>query len=536
MVRLRSVVEEANMQLDIEMPAGSGRRSYQNAELLGLLPEVDFGVSIAEQDNLLETARVETSAFSDILNDKVDLIPGTKGSGKSALYRIIVEFLADFLLHQKRAVVAHGVSRPGNPVFQAFRKEFEELDENAFVDFWCIYIVSLVHEQFLKNERYEALLSGCGSEVDAFRKACFKARIPEIKSRKSLWDILAWGLRALKVFHPELKYKPPGEAGEYSVTLFGPSEVGGHGTKSTESTSLPQFVEELRVSLEAILAKADVSVWFMIDKLDEIFLRRSELERRALRALLRTTRLFSSDRVRVKIFLRDDMLNEIVGDGKGFTALTHATARKADTLKWSEDQILTVIVKRFFASPLLRQYCRVDREEMDASLEYRREVFYRVFPETVHKGEHQSRTLRWIFNHTADGNGVVTPRDVIDLLTKAKQFQQNLLHNNSSGHSDSIIGSQAIQYGLEELSKHKRSTYLQAEFPHLWNHIQKFENGKTEYSDKALRRLLGDGWKEVVQDLCSIGLMSSGTAGGAPVFTIPALYRKGLKLTQGRSS
>src|SRR5688500_5866019 len=107
--------------------------SYQNRKLITLLKDLDFGASIAEQDQLLESARVETSAFHDILSDKVDLIPGTKGSGKSALYRIIVEFLRDYLAEQKRIVIAHGVTRQGDDVFHAFRDRFGRLSEEDFV-------------------------------------------------------------------------------------------------------------------------------------------------------------------------------------------------------------------------------------------------------------------------------------------------------------------------------------------------------------------------------------------------------------------
>jgi hypothetical protein len=39
-----------------------------------LLQTLDLGSSIAEQDTLLEKVRVETSAFTDLLQDKVDLI------------------------------------------------------------------------------------------------------------------------------------------------------------------------------------------------------------------------------------------------------------------------------------------------------------------------------------------------------------------------------------------------------------------------------------------------------------------------------
>jgi hypothetical protein len=60
---------------------------------VNILQNLDLGSSIAEQDTLLEKVRVETSAFTDLLNDKADLIPGTKGSGKSALFKIFADFL-----------------------------------------------------------------------------------------------------------------------------------------------------------------------------------------------------------------------------------------------------------------------------------------------------------------------------------------------------------------------------------------------------------------------------------------------------------
>lgn len=76
----------------------------------------------------------------------------------------------------------------------------------------------------------------------------------------------------------------------------------------------------------------------MIDRLDEIFPRRSNLETRALRGLLKSLRIFESQEIKIKVFLRDDILNQVVSDGKGFTALTHLTAQKADTLRWDKNK------------------------------------------------------------------------------------------------------------------------------------------------------------------------------------------------------
>jgi len=507
--------------------------AHEHKTAASLLQALDLGSSIAEQDTLLESERVETSAFSDLFQDKVDLVPGTKGSGKSALFRMFVDFLPRDLLQHRKVVIAHGVQKHGDNVFQAFEKQFEELSEDDFVSFWCIYLTSLAHEQFIKGELYQPLLANAGAEVEVFRSVCARAKIPEIKAKKSLMDILEWTLHVLRLWAPRLRYKLPGEAGEIELDLFGNPPLPPH-SDSPISPDVPRYVSDIKEALEALLRKTDLSMWLMIDRLDEVFLRRSVLEARALRGLLRCMRLFTTPAIRVKVFLRDDMLEQIVSTGDGFTALTHVTARQADTLRWSEDQILTMLVKRLFAYEGLRTYLGVDKSRLDASHEYRSQCFYMVFPPTVHSGPNQSQTLRWLYNHTMDGRSAVTPRDIIDLVTRAKQAQQDRFLQTPDGESPWLIGAEAIQYGLEQLSRRKRDTYLKAEFPHLWIHIEKFQGGKTEYSIAALQRLLGKQWEHICKDLIAIGLINKVQRSGTETYRFPFVYRSGLELTQGR--
>ena len=96
--------------------------------------------------------------------------------------------------------------------------------------------------------------------------------------------------------------------------------------------------------MEDVLKASQLSLWLMVDRLDEIFPRRSDVEKMALRGLLRTLRFFTSANIRVKVFLRDDMLEQVVRTDQGFTALTHVTVRQADTLRWTQDQILAMVV------------------------------------------------------------------------------------------------------------------------------------------------------------------------------------------------
>jgi hypothetical protein len=508
--------------------------SHQNRILSALLQRLDLGSSVAESDTLLETARIETSAFSDLLNDRVDLVPGTKGSGKSALFRIFVDFLPETLLRQRKVVVAHGIQSPGDPVFHAFTDRFEKLSEEEFVSFWCIYLVSLAHEQFIKGQRYREFLGRASTEIERFRRACVNARIPDIQAKKSLKEILEWSLHVLASWRPKLTFKPPDASGDWELDLFGSkSETLPEKTEENADHSLPQYVNDIKESLEAVLKASQLSLWLMVDRLDEIFPRRSDVERTALRGILRAMRYFSSPHIRVKVFLRDDMLEQVVRTDAGFTALTHVTVRQADTLRWTEDQILAMVVKRFFANDDLVAHLEISRDQLDASPSYRTKCFDKIFPPTVFKLPKQSPTIRWIFNRCVDGRGVVTPRDVLDLLIHAKQRQEDIYAADPEGISDWILGAAAIKYGFEELSKRKRLTYLQAEFPHLWKDIEKFSGGKTDYSATALQDLLGSSWKAMVDNLTDIGFLSKRNRKGEVVYSIPFLYRHGMNLTQG---
>jgi hypothetical protein len=509
---------------------------HQNKALSALLEGLDLGSSVAEEDTLLETARIETSAFTDLMSDRVDLVPGTKGSGKSALFRIFVDFLPARLLRERKVVVAHGVHAPGDPIFHAFTDWFEKLSEEQFVSFWCVYLVSLAHEQFIKESRYHELLKDASVQIERFRKACAKAKIPEIQAKKSLKEILEWSLHVLTSLHPKLKFLPPGGVGEFELDLFG-SDVDSHPeeTRDESDHSLPEYVNDIKQALEAVLETSRLSLWLMVDRLDEIFPRRSEVERKALRGLLRAMRYFASPNIRVKVFLRDDMLEQVVNDPHGFTALTHVTARQADTLRWTEDQILAMVVKRFCANDVLATYLQVNLDKLGASANYRVQCFDKIFPATVFRGPKQSPTVRWIYNRCADGRGVVTPRDVIDLLIRAQQKQQDICAADQEGRSDDIISAAAIQYGFEELSTRKRVTYLQAEFPHLWKDMERFTGGKTDYNAATLQSLLGRNWKTIAEDLLAIGFLSKTEKAEKAAYSIPFLYRHGLKLIQGRA-
>jgi hypothetical protein len=407
-----------------------------------LLAGLDLGSAVAELDNLLEAARVETSVFDDLLADRVDLIPGTKGSGKTALYRIFVDFLPGLMLKDKKVVIAHGVQQRQDTVFLAYKKQFDQLSEGDFIDFWCIYLMSLAYEQFIRADEFRLVLKNCSDEIGVFREAYKKAGLPDFGGRKTLREILGWVLSVLKRLKPKVTWTPPDNVEQFELSLGGIVDNSKIVSKDVDSR-ITAYIDAIATSLEQVLVKADLYLWLMVDRLDELFARRSETETRALRGLLQTLRLFRSNRIRVKIFLRDDILDQIAGH-QGFTALTHVTARRSDILRWSEDQILTMIVRRMFANDAMCRHFNVDKQLLGSSIEYQRQQFYKIFVRNVHRPPNQSPTLRWIYNHTKDGRGVVTPRDVIVLLARAIQWQRDTFRRDPTEETEQLISASAI--------------------------------------------------------------------------------------------
>jgi hypothetical protein len=191
-----------------------------------------------------------------------------------------------------------------------------------------------------------------------------------------------------------------------------------------------------------------------------------------------------------------------------------------------------MVVRRIFASKALRRQFAVKDDMLQASSEYQRWLFYNIFANTVHRPPNQSPTLRWIYNHTKDGRGVVTPRDVIFLLTRACQWQRDAFRRDPQGETERLVLGPAILYGLEELSKEKRTVYLEAEFPHKWPEIRKLVGGSTEYSEAAMKSVFGKGYSYAIEDMLALGIVERSKKRGTPSFKIPYLYRRGLECTQ----
>jgi hypothetical protein len=294
-------------------------------------------------------------------------------------------------------------------------------------------------------------------------------------------------------------------------------------SENDEFEQVSRHDDALRL-LNRILGRWDTTVWIVLDRLDEAFQGQPSLETPALRALLRTYLDFNEfSQMRLKLFVRRDLFGRITAGG--FVNLTHVNARKME-ITWDEDDLWSLLHKRLADNPEFVASLDVPASE-DLT------IFYSVFPSQVDPGTRKPTTWTWMMGRIRDGSGVKPPRNLIDLVLKARESQ---LRWEERSPREYIVGSPLIEAdslkrGLEALSNQRVEDTLLAEAGEAADDIEMFRRGKAEHNVVTLRALLGPEYEDKVRLLQQFGFLE-------PVGTnykIPMIYRYGLEVTQGKA-
>jgi len=497
---------------------------FQKDIIAWQLDQFNLGASTADNDPLLETAKIETQEFYDLYwHDRIDIVRGIKGSGKTALYRLLF-FLRDHMVNKKAIYCVFGIEAQGDPIFRQFQAEFDKYGEIEFENFWGIYLIALVYKLIFTTQSFRNHLND--KDINEIDNTLVRMGIKISKDDFILKDVTCSIFDYFKKCKIQLGLETKVHPGTSQIIAFkptlelDPANIG-------EITKKPIYLADFKNTIVFILEKYNLKIWIMLDRLDEVFLHRSTTEYNGLRGLLKAAYNFSNPYLRVKIFLREDIIDYLAS--KGFTALTHVIDRCSNPMSWSKDDILYLIVKRISANPHLKDYYKFDEEKIDYDKNYREAVFYMFFPPTIGK----KPTLDWLYANCADGNNIVTPRDIIDFFkfAKAEQFKKFKLNPQDQ---QVLITEDIFEIALDKLSEHKKTTYLFAEFNHLKSHILQFDGGRTEYKIESLHKLLGDDWQKIVEEFRAVGLLKY--IPKSATYRIPVIWRKGLNMKRARTS
>lgn len=481
-----------------------------------VLQALDLGSSVAEHDELLQQHFVETSTFRQVLQGKVDIVAGDKGTGKTAIFRILKERYTSYSeLNSVEVIPAFNPA--GSPIFQRLL-ETETLDESQYISVWKTYFLSLAGNWVLNFFAEDGLTDDMKILDRLLKDADLRSSDDEAET---IWGKLINRLKRLMPSVRALEGKATSSS-EGMPILTGRLEFGAPENEPDPSTVRPD--DALRL-LQNILANEGFTFWLVVDRLDEAFQGQPAVERPALRALFRTyLDMLDFENVRPKLFVRRDLFDRIAAGG--FVNLTHINARRVD-ITWDDEDLWDLLNRRLRGSDQFM-------ELLGAAQLSDVQLFNAVFPDKVDYGSKKPETWPWILTRIRDANDVKPPRNLIDLVLRAQSQQLKKEERDPRLYRKSeerLLSGDALKRGLQALSEARVQDTLLAEAGDNAQLIEMFRNGKAEHNTETLAALLGQDATAKILLLKSIGFLE-------PVgknYKIPMLYRGGLGITQGKA-
>jgi hypothetical protein len=493
-----------------------------------ILRQTTFGSTIAEDERAqLGSYFVETDQWRRIFAGEVDVVYGPKGSGKSAIYALLLAKTNELF---DRGIIAVAAENPqGAPAFKDLVDD-PPTSESEFRNLWKLYFLILV-AQTLREFEISPKISA--PIINVLEEASLLPKLPKKSSlsgfvRASL-DYVRRLVKSRKELETELKIDPvTGNAvGIVAKIAFSePSNV-------EKDEGVVSADELLRQANEA-LAAADLSVWLLLDRLDVAFAEVSGLERNALRALFRVySDLRAFENMSLKIFLRTDIWRRILDEG--FREASHI--RRQETIKWDDRSLMNLVVRRALHNEAIRDLYGVTAEEVLVDAERQENLLYRMFPDQVDPGSRRPDTFRWMLDRTCDGTGQTAPRELIHLVSAARNEQLKFLEmGTEKPHEGQLFSRASLKAALPEVSRVRFEQTLCAEFPDLRPWMQKLEGAKTEQTPGTLAKI----WRLTPEEalatanrLVEVGFFEPRGSKEDQRFWVPFLYRDALEMVQG---
>lgn len=493
---------------------------------LTLLKSLSFGTQVAEEETSdLASYFVETHQWSRISKGEIDFVRGDKGSGKSAIYSLLMQKADEFFDSGVLLVAAENPR--GQTVFKDLVTD-PPTTEAEFVLLWKLYIATIVAQRLRE-------WSVGGAHAGKAYKALEDARL--LERELSLSGIL----RSVQNYAKRILHAEALEGGlQLDPATQMPSGITGRIVLKEPTGALRSSgflsVDNLLTELNAAAEEHRFKVWVLFDRLDVAFAENHQIEANALRALIRVyADIRGLDSLSLKIFLREDIWKRITIDG--FREATHIT--KFTVLDWTEPSLLNLIMKRLLNNdPLIRE-SKIDRADVLQDGQKQEALFGRLFPLQVDQGERKPTTFKWVISRCRDGTGKTAPREVILLLNCVRDEEiKRLEHGGAPAPGEQLFERSVFKEALPTVSNYRLNQYLYAEYPGERPYLEQLRREKAEQSPTTLAKI----WNvdeamanERATRLVEIGFFEKRGTKEEPAFWVPFLYRDALNLIQGKA-
>lgn len=491
-------------------------------KLLPVLRNFKFGSDVAEHDTALARYFVETSAFFDMIGDEADVLLGAKGTGKTAIARTIIDPNVDIPALSDVDIVP-AFNTQGSVMFRSLTNS-EGLGEDAMRSAWMTYFIALVGNHLIDTY-------GDTLDVSQLRGALRSAGLlTQVDRPRSIWDSICTALgRTLRPSSVEgsMTFAPNGIPIILGKIDFEAEQL------TLDPPSHEYDLEEVIDHEVQLLAALDRRCWVVLDRLDEAFQHDRDLERIALRGLLRAHLDLSSygSRLRSKLFMRNDLLDRITSDS-GFVNATHMRIQR---IRWDTRTLEDLIAKRILENnelPQLFPHLALSTQ----SANERMAIICSVLPAKMES----MGIIGWISQRTVDAHDEINPRNVLTLLRSARSAQLKICDRDDPEvpRFGPLLSRDSIREGWRDLSTTRLADTVYAEFQHVRESVEKLRGRAFQFSRAELAKAVqldpeSREFSEAVKELRYSGFLRESANGK---LSVPLLYRGALNMASKRLS
>ncbi|EDZ96256.1 conserved hypothetical protein [Limnospira maxima CS-328] len=391
------------------------------------------------KSNLIELFQ-RTANFDKFLDETTCLIRGRKGTGKTALYLLLLKHeskakqLARGRLDAVSFLSGHGGfenSRPTRNEFQIIHNNLTDRNGN-WEALWRSYLILRL---FQSN----------------------KLRLPEKGNQKSKFETLREILKRLSKENWQI---------EHTQALI---------QLSTDSNLRLLLSDALDILNEQQRHK-NQTIWLLYDDLDEDFPETDGVRQHALTGLFQLIQACDARRltsIRFKVFLREDIWNRLNFDNK-----SHFNGRDL-FLRWTRIDFLRLALRQAMQSGDFKDL--VDRiapvENIDNAsednLNLALDLLWGIRRRTDNKAKY---VYRWVYERLSDLNGTAFPRSLSALLEAARDQELTYKDQTSvkSPTDDRLLRGKSLEIGLEKASE-ERCDAIKQEYPDLCKFFDSLE-------------------------------------------------------------
>ncbi|WP_353258359.1 ParA family protein [Prochlorothrix hollandica] len=401
----------------------------------------------------------KTATFQRFLDESVCLIRGRKGTGKTALYKLLLDNPQQFhdlskdQLKHYQFVCGHGKRDGGRLTGSDFGGLGNDLQTaSQWESFWRGYLL-----------------------IQAYRQGCCQF--------------------LNRLIGDSQKFKPLQKSIKSLPSEGWSSEV----VEGLRRLAIDQSLKSLVSDAFAHLKPAETGkhiLCFLYDDLDEDFRESPALRQQALTGLFQLVQFCDARafaHLRFKIFLREDLWQQLNFDNK-----SHFRGRDL-SLRWERIDFMRLAYRQVSQSSAFKNY--VNRfypiEDLDLAAEEDIEnALGLLWGEKRRRGSKAKYVSRWIYDRLTDSSGTTFPRSLSVLLKAATDRELEYQRKTVQWPKDRLLRSTALDIGLKEASQ-ERCEAITQEYPELQTFLGKLSGFPALADGAELEQL----WRETALDV-----------------------------------